>query len=565
MEKRVDEDILPAGAGVAIQLTASYVLAAGAAAGLMYLASRQPEAVAAAMVVGVTLGLLCTATLQRSLYLTGLALSRLARGLPIEPLRSRMQWPLSDTVASVDALSRLVGEQARREHETSEYREQLLRKVGATAAQEERNRLARELHDSIKQQIFSISMSAAATEARWDSDPTGARSAVAGVQRSAQEALVEMEALLQQLRPGFLESVGLREALQTQCEALSYRIGADVTLERFELPPDDLLPPPAQEALFRVAQEALSNVARHARAHTVSVRIQQQDGSILLQVRDDGQGFDPGHTSYGSGLAGMRERAQSLGGNLEVESVPGKGTMVQVHIPLRRPPVAVSGIDELGELREKRRNAIKLGTLVEQITVTLVFLGVPISAVALGLAVALFNYGRLRIFAAQLAVRPGRGFAEDMRQEYQAQGLLAGALAIAGLCIPYVLVAERGGHLPLQTWQVVAVALVVEMLAAVAAFHWYRGIGRYLSRLTGSDRRHAAGQRLRSARISIGVWGSVVVIGLVAGFSLGFPPHTLNQWADDATLAVLVAWPLIDAVDYLRAMRWLKRFPPASI
>ena len=142
-----------------------------------------------------------------------------------------------------------------REEEIRDLRANLTARVHDTAAQQERNRLARELHDSIKQQIFGISMGAAAVEARWDSDPQGAKEALARVRRSAQEAMVEMDAVLQHLSPAPLEKVGLVQALRDQCKALGYRTGAEVAVQFGALPTDDQLPPGAQESLFRIAQE----------------------------------------------------------------------------------------------------------------------------------------------------------------------------------------------------------------------------------------------------------------------------------------------------------------------
>jgi signal transduction histidine kinase len=225
--------------------------------------------------------------------------------------------------------------------ETEETRQAWLRQVSEAAAQEERNRLARDLHDSIKQQIFSIHVSAAAAQARWETDPGGARAAVADVRRCAQEAMVEMRALLQQLRPQALAGTGLVEALREQCEALGYRTGAEVSLELGDPIPDDRLPAGAQEMIFRIAQEALGNVARHARARHVHVRLGRQEDAVLLQVEDDGQGFTPGVESSGMGLRNLRERTELLRGDLEVVSSSGTGTRIAVRVPLA--PVAAPG------------------------------------------------------------------------------------------------------------------------------------------------------------------------------------------------------------------------------
>lgn len=212
-----------------------------------------------------------------------------------------------------------------------------------SAAQQERNRLARDLHDSLKQQIFSIKLSSAAMEERWEHDPAGARAALADIRRSAQEAMVEMQALLAQLRPEPLATVGLFEALREQCEALGYRCGIQVQFEIGDLPPEDGVPAATQENLFRIAQEALSNIAHHARASSTHVQLGQDEEAgtpaLLLRVRDDGQGFDPESRRTGMGLRNMRERLEALGGNLTVESAPGRGTEIRARVPLA-PPAA---------------------------------------------------------------------------------------------------------------------------------------------------------------------------------------------------------------------------------
>lgn len=215
-----------------------------------------------------------------------------------------------------------------------EIRQGLLRQIEEAAAQEERNRLARDLHDSIKQQLFSINVGTAAAQERWDRDPEGARKALADVRRSAREAMVEMQAMLHQLRPEALGTAGLIEALREQCEALGYRSGAEVTLELGEPVPDDRLPPGAPETLFRIAQEMLANVARHARARQVRLWLGRQDEEVVIQIEDDGQGFDPEAEVSGMGLRNLKERAESLAGRLEIASAPGSGTRMAARVPL---------------------------------------------------------------------------------------------------------------------------------------------------------------------------------------------------------------------------------------
>ncbi len=219
----------------------------------------------------------------------------------------------------------------------NEYRKQLLRQAGEAAAVEERNRLARDLHDSIKQQLFSIRMSALAAQAQIGTNTTKARKALTDIQQSAQEALAEMQALLQQLRPAALEHTDFAEAVRTQAQALEYRSGATVRVELAELPAPDRCPLSMQEAVFRVVQEAFANIARHARACQVECVITHDDQVLNVLIRDDGQGFDSQGSGQGMGLANIRERVGSLDGSMNIESAPGKGTMLRVQIPLLLP------------------------------------------------------------------------------------------------------------------------------------------------------------------------------------------------------------------------------------
>ncbi len=212
----------------------------------------------------------------------------------------------------------------------SQYEEQI-REVGA---QEERNRLARDLHDSIKQQIFAIQTSAATAEARLSSDPTGARDAIAQVRTAARDSMSEMDALLDQLHLPAIENTGLVEALRVQAEALQLRTGANVTFTAGSLPPVGALVAGAHRGLLRIAQEALSNVARHARASTVNIALERKGDALTLTVTDDGAGFAGAGTTVGMGLSNIRARAAEFGGEAHIGSVAGEGTTVFVALPL---------------------------------------------------------------------------------------------------------------------------------------------------------------------------------------------------------------------------------------
>ena len=216
----------------------------------------------------------------------------------------------------------------------AQYAEQIRQAAG----QEERHRLARDLHDSIKQQIFVIQTAAATAQARFDNDPEGTREAIEQVRSAARESMTEMEAMLDQLRAVPLENAGLVEALKKQCEALGFRTGAKVDLRIAKLPPSEALPPGAHQAVLRVVQEALSNVARHARARNVAVSLDAIRGSLELKIHDDGAGFDAAEVRRGMGTDNMQARAQEFGGEFHQSTSVGQGTRVRFTIPYEYVP-----------------------------------------------------------------------------------------------------------------------------------------------------------------------------------------------------------------------------------
>jgi signal transduction histidine kinase len=210
----------------------------------------------------------------------------------------------------------------------SQYEEQIAR----VARQEERSRLARDLHDAVKQQLFVVQTAAATAQERFDADAEGARTAISRIRDAAREATTEMEAMIDQLQSPPLANAGFLAALRQQCDALRFRTGASVTLQADALPAEWALPPGTPEALFRIAQEAFANIARHARARAVTVRIDVVGSRLTLTIRDDGQGFDMADTRRGVGTTSMRERAEGVGGTFELSSRPRSGTTVRASL-----------------------------------------------------------------------------------------------------------------------------------------------------------------------------------------------------------------------------------------
>jgi signal transduction histidine kinase len=207
------------------------------------------------------------------------------------------------------------------------------------AVLEERNRLARDLHDAVTQTLFSASLVAEALPISWESSQQEGRQLLKELQQLTRGALAEMRTLLLELRPTALVDSSLEGLLHQLAEAVTGRAGVPVTVT---VEGKSVLPPDVHVALYRIAQEALNNVVKHARASQVTVRLccisfasAETDGegreTVKLSVSDDGRGFDPHDVpSDRLGLGIMRERAQAIGATLTIESQPGGGTQIRV-------------------------------------------------------------------------------------------------------------------------------------------------------------------------------------------------------------------------------------------
>ncbi|HSJ55054.1 MAG TPA: GAF domain-containing sensor histidine kinase, partial [Anaerolineae bacterium] len=200
------------------------------------------------------------------------------------------------------------------------------------AALEERQRLARELHDSVSQVLYSIGLAGHTALTLLEQDPCRAVEPMGYVLSLAEAGLAEMRALIFELRPDSLEKDGLVVALTRQAAALGARHELEVETELCEEPDLSL---EAKETLYRVAREALNNIIKHAQASRVVIRLHGSQETTTLEVQDDGIGFDPRREYPGQmGLSSMRERTAELRGSLEIESAAGQGTCVRVRIPV---------------------------------------------------------------------------------------------------------------------------------------------------------------------------------------------------------------------------------------
>ncbi len=207
-----------------------------------------------------------------------------------------------------------------------------------TAQEEERKRVARELHDEIGQRFTSLAVGLRALETMDDVE--GVRRCAAELRALAAAAVEDVKHLSAWLRPSVLDDMGLGPALERFVRQFTakFGLGVELRLEWLEC----RLPPEVETALYRIVQEAVTNAGRHARAQRVHVLVRREDGMAVVAVRDDGIGFDPQRvcdSRYASaecclGLMGMRERARMLGGDVSIDSKKGEGTTVRAWIPV---------------------------------------------------------------------------------------------------------------------------------------------------------------------------------------------------------------------------------------
>jgi signal transduction histidine kinase len=210
---------------------------------------------------------------------------------------------------------------------------QLYERAQELAALEERNRLARELHDSVSQALYGIALGTRTAKALLQREPSRIGQPLDYIHSLAEVALAEMRALIFELRPDSLENEGLISALARQASLLQTRHNIQVETEFCEEPN---IPIDVKEAVYRVAQEAMHNTFKHAKASRVSLQLQCEDGRLEMHIRDNGVGFDPSQAFPGHlGLRSMRERITRLNGNLTIESQPGAGTHIQVSIAIK--------------------------------------------------------------------------------------------------------------------------------------------------------------------------------------------------------------------------------------
>ena len=200
----------------------------------------------------------------------------------------------------------------------------------------ERERFAREIHDTLAQGFTSVVMLSQAAQAQLADDPSAVSDQLAAIEQTARENLAEARAVVAAFSPVALEGTDLAGALQRLADRFSAETGIAVDVE---LGAAGLgLPRDREVVLLRAAQEALANVRRHADADAVTIRLRVAEGTAQVEVSDDGSGFDPAAAS-GFGLSGMRDRVADVGGDMDVETGPGRGTRIRVRVPASPAPL----------------------------------------------------------------------------------------------------------------------------------------------------------------------------------------------------------------------------------
>ena len=202
------------------------------------------------------------------------------------------------------------------------------------AVLKERNRLARELHDAVSQTLFSASLTAEALPTLLEKQRDVAMEKAKDLSSLIKGALAEMRSLLLELRPTALEHTGIHSLLEQLAATMGSQqhLSVETDLQPVQLPMDTKL------AFYRIAQEAINNIRKHAEAHLVTLKLHQNNSSVILTVQDDGKGFDPSQISNDRlGLSIMQERAEAIGAELAIHSSPGEGSQLTLRWPLDAP------------------------------------------------------------------------------------------------------------------------------------------------------------------------------------------------------------------------------------
>jgi NarL family two-component system sensor histidine kinase LiaS len=241
-------------------------------------------------------------------------------------------WSQGDFAEFIeDSVGDEISQLAHRLNRMAEQLQSLLTQRQAMAVSQERNRLARDLHDSAKQQALAASFQLGTAITLFERDPQAAREHLAEADALVDSVRKELTDLIHELRPPTMDGQNLADVLKEYAIEWAHRSGIEIEVDVQE---QDLLSLESEQTLYRIAQEALANVARHSTANHVDLVLSYEAGVVTMEIADDGCGFDPRGEHAGMGLASMRERAEALNGDVVIESEPGRGTHISVTLPV---------------------------------------------------------------------------------------------------------------------------------------------------------------------------------------------------------------------------------------
>lgn len=288
---------------------------------------------ASSIVVGAIFGVITGLFWKKQLQFVDETLHQLEEGRQIDVREVPQQGEMQSIANRFEKISRQMSEQAKLSQrlatEKVEDQESRIQEI----ISQERNRLARELHDSVSQQLFAASMMMSAiNETKEESNDTEAKQ-LKMVEAMIHQSQLEMRALLLHLRPVALKNKSLQEGSEELLMELAQKVAMDIHWKIEDFPLDKGV----EDHLFRILQESVSNTLRHAKAARMDVLLIRRDQFAIMRVADDGIGFEADETKAGSyGIQNMHERALEIGGTLKIVSVKNKGTRLEVKVPIVR-------------------------------------------------------------------------------------------------------------------------------------------------------------------------------------------------------------------------------------
>ncbi len=238
---------------------------------------------------------------------------------------------MAGLMEKIESLQSYMQEQTQRSQRLIKERTENQQEKIDQVISDERNRLARELHDSVSQELFAASMLVSALNASEKAKEGMLQKQLLQIETIIQQAQLEMRALLLHLRPIALKDKTLSEGMEQLLEELTAKVPLSITwnLEKVKVNKG------VEDHLFRILQESISNTLRHAKADTLNVLLLNRDGFVILKIEDDGIGFDAKEEHSGAyGLLNMKERAGELGANFRIVSIPNEGTRLEVRVPI---------------------------------------------------------------------------------------------------------------------------------------------------------------------------------------------------------------------------------------